>query len=95
MPSDEMQSIDPRALGRRLQEARKARGLTQQDAADSLELARTTITALEKGDRQTRPSELIRLASPLRQASQRFRRTKGTHRGLRRSVPHCCRPGSL
>lgn len=63
MPSDEMQSIDPRALGRRLQEARKARGLTQQDAADSLELARTTITALEKGDRQTRPSELIRLAS--------------------------------
>ncbi len=57
-----LESIDPRALGRRLQEARKARGLTQQDVADSLAVARTTITALEKGERRIRPSELIQLA---------------------------------
>ena len=57
-----LESIDPRALGRRLQEARKARGLTQQDAADSLSVARTTVTALEKGERRMRPSELIQLA---------------------------------
>ena len=63
MPQHETLAIDPRILGRRLQEARKARGLTQQDAAESLAVARTTITALEKGDRQTRPDELIRLAS--------------------------------
>ena len=44
-----LENIDPRALARRLQEARKARGLTQQDVADSLAVARTTITALEKG----------------------------------------------
>ena len=63
MPQHETQEIDPRVLGRRLQEARKARGLTQQDAAGALAVARTTITALEKGDRKTRPDELIQLAS--------------------------------
>ena len=63
MALHEPDSIDPRGLGRRLQEARKARGLTQQDAAHVLEVARTTITAIEKGDRRTRPDEVIRLAS--------------------------------
>lgn len=55
-------STPPRVIGRRLQEARKARGLTQQDVADSLEVARTTVTALEKGERRTRPDELIKMA---------------------------------
>lgn len=55
-------ATDLRVLGRRLQEARKARSLTQQGVADSLELARTTVTALEKGDRRISPKELIQLA---------------------------------
>ena len=46
------ESIEPRRLGGRLQEARAARGLTQQDLADVLGLARTTITAIEKGERR-------------------------------------------
>jgi Zn-dependent peptidase ImmA (M78 family)/transcriptional regulator with XRE-family HTH domain len=57
-----LEAIDPRVLGQRLQEARKARGFTQQDVADSLSLARTTVTALEKGERRIRPDELIQLA---------------------------------
>ena len=57
-----IETIDPRALGRRLQEARKARGFTQQDVAESLAVARTTITALENGERRARPNELIKLA---------------------------------
>ena len=57
-----LETIDPRGLGQRLQEARKARGITQQDVADSLSVARTTITALEKGERRIRPDELIQLA---------------------------------
>lgn len=57
-----LETIDPRVLGRRLQEARKARGLTQQDAAEHLSVARTTITALEKGERRIRPDELLQLA---------------------------------
>ena len=57
-----VESIPPPKLGRRLQEARKARGLTQQEVADSLDVARTTVTALEKGERRTRPNELIQMA---------------------------------
>ena len=57
-----LEATDPRVLGRRLRAARKARHLTQQEVAESLAVARTTITALEKGERRTRPSELIQLA---------------------------------
>lgn len=54
--------VDPLELGRRLQEARRARGLTQGDAARHLGVARTTITAMEKGIRQVKPQDLIKLA---------------------------------
>ncbi len=57
-----IETIDPRALGQRLQEARKARGVTQREVAESLAVARTTITALEKGERRPRPDELIQMA---------------------------------
>ena len=57
-----LDAIPPPVLGRRLQEARKARGLTQQEVADSLTVSRTTVTALEKGERRTRPNELIQMA---------------------------------
>jgi Zn-dependent peptidase ImmA (M78 family)/transcriptional regulator with XRE-family HTH domain len=56
------QSVNPVELGARLQQARKAAGITQQAAADHLEMARTTITAIEKGTRRIQPSELARLA---------------------------------
>ena len=57
-----LETIDPKVLGRRLQDARKARDLTQQQVAHTLSVARTTITALEKGDRFIRPEELIQIA---------------------------------
>lgn len=63
MDVDILQSVDPRELGRRLQEARKACGRTQQDAAEHLGVARTTITAIEKGERRIQPSELTQLAA--------------------------------
>jgi Zn-dependent peptidase ImmA (M78 family)/transcriptional regulator with XRE-family HTH domain len=53
---------DSRDVGRRLQEARKAARKTQQEASDFLGVARTTITAIEKGDRKVQPAELVRLA---------------------------------
>ena len=55
-------AVVPGILGQGLQKARRGRGLTQQEVADSLELARTTVTALEKGERRIRPDELISLA---------------------------------
>ena len=57
-----LEGTDPRTLGRRLQEARRARGLTQEDVARELAAARTTVTAIEKGDRRVQPEELIRLS---------------------------------
>ncbi len=62
MQQDVLEATDPRVLGRRLQEARKARHFTQKEVAESLGLARTTITALENGERRIRPKELIQLA---------------------------------
>lgn len=53
---------NPHALGQRLQEARSRRGLTQQEAADWLGVARTTVVAIEKGERRIRPGELIKVA---------------------------------
>lgn len=62
MREHEVSGIDPGLLGRRIQGARKARGLTQQEVADALSVARTTVTALEKGERRVRPDEIISIA---------------------------------
>lgn len=57
-----LDTLDPKLLGQRLQESRKARGMTQQDVANELGMARTTVTALEKGERRIQPKEIIELA---------------------------------
>lgn len=62
MDGDRLQSISPDDIGARLADFRKQRGLSQQDAADVLGVARTTVTAMEKGERRPRPQELIELA---------------------------------
>lgn len=62
MPAHVLDTIDPVVLGQRLADARRARGLTQLDVATELNVARTTVTAIEKGDRRPRPGELVRLA---------------------------------
>lgn len=57
-----LHTIDPEILGKRLADARRARHLTAQQAANALGVARTTISAMEKGDRRPRAAELVRLA---------------------------------
>lgn len=54
--------IDPRELGRRLRHARETRGLRQQQVAEALNMARTTVVAIEKGERRVQPDELVRFA---------------------------------
>lgn len=58
-----LQKIDPRILGEKLKNARTDRGLTQNDAAHHLGVARTTLVAIEKGDRRITAKELVMLAS--------------------------------
>jgi Zn-dependent peptidase ImmA (M78 family)/DNA-binding XRE family transcriptional regulator len=60
--TDVLGQLDPRQVGQELARARKKNKLTQDDAAKLLEVARTTITAIEKGDRRVRPAELLTLA---------------------------------
>lgn len=62
MQNLDFDQADPRVLGQRLQEARRITGLTQQVVADQLGFARTTIVAIEKGERKVSASEIIRLA---------------------------------
>jgi len=62
MNTDFLANIDRKALGERLKEARKARGLTQEDVAKQLNILRTTLVAIEKGDRKISSSELISIA---------------------------------
>jgi len=62
METNILDSIDMRQLGKELQEARKNCGMTQEAAAEVLGVARTTITAIEKGERRIKAGELIRLA---------------------------------
>jgi Zn-dependent peptidase ImmA (M78 family)/transcriptional regulator with XRE-family HTH domain len=86
-----LDSLDPRELGKRLQQARKARGQTQQQAADHVGIARTTITAIEQGERRIKPSELIQLASLYRltvgEFVRRGERGEGFAIQLRGAVP--------
>ena len=49
-------------LGARLRIAREAAGITQATAAESIDIARTTLVAIEKGQRRIRTAELQRLA---------------------------------
>jgi Zn-dependent peptidase ImmA (M78 family)/DNA-binding XRE family transcriptional regulator len=59
----QLETIDPRILGQRIAEARKARGKTQEEVADFLECSRPTYIAIEKGDRSANSDEIIKLAS--------------------------------
>jgi Zn-dependent peptidase ImmA (M78 family)/DNA-binding XRE family transcriptional regulator len=49
-------------IGERLRVSRTAAGLTQEQAAEAVQIARTTLVAIERGDREARPEELMALA---------------------------------
>lgn len=54
--------IAPTEVGERLRLARETAGLKQADAADAVGVARTTVVAIEKGQRKVRMNELQQLA---------------------------------
>lgn len=62
MATNILDTIDLRHLGELLQQARKKCGMTQESAAKVIDAARTTIVAIEKGERRLKPNELIKLA---------------------------------
>lgn len=58
--------MDPGKLGERLRDARSAAGLTQHEVAKMLGISRTTLVAMEQGQRRVRPDELRGLAEAYR-----------------------------
>ena len=54
-----IENLDPKALGQRLTEARKARGVTQEDAAKHIGCSRPTFIAVEKGNRLPKAEEIV------------------------------------
>ena len=59
----QLETIDPRILGLRLAEARKARGVTQEDVSAYLNYSRPTYIAIEKGERPAKAEEIVKLAA--------------------------------
>ncbi|MBI3464795.1 MAG: ImmA/IrrE family metallo-endopeptidase [Planctomycetes bacterium] len=55
--------IDPRILGQRIAEARRARGKTQEEVCEHLGCSRPTYIAIEKGERQAKANEIVKLAT--------------------------------
>ena len=57
-----LEELHSQYVGERLRIARDTAGITQADAATGINVARTTLVAIEKGQRRIRPDELQRLA---------------------------------
>jgi len=76
MDSNILDSIDMKSLGRELQQARVRKGLTQEDAAKIIDVARTTMIAIEKGDRRIKAGELMALAQAYNLQISDFVRTR-------------------
>jgi len=62
MTNNILDRINPYDLGKRLKQAREQRSMTQEAAAKIIEVARTTLVAIEKGERRLKSSELVKLA---------------------------------
>ena len=57
-----LEQINPLEVGERLRRAREAASISQANAAAAIKIARTTLVAIEKGERRIRISELQQLA---------------------------------
>lgn len=70
-----IEHASPQVVGQRLADARKARGITQEVAAEHLGLSRPTFIAIEKGTRAAKPDEVVKLAALYGQPVHQFVRT--------------------
>src|SRR5262245_45713799 len=57
-----LEKIDGKVIGARLQEARRSKRLTQQQVGDAMNMSRTTVVAIEKGERRVTSEELIQFS---------------------------------
>ena len=74
-----LEDIPPAVVGERLRLAREAAGVKQQDAATSIGVARTTLIAIEKGQRRVRFAEIRGLAPLYRTSVNALLRREAVH----------------
>jgi Zn-dependent peptidase ImmA (M78 family)/DNA-binding XRE family transcriptional regulator len=74
-----LEQISPESLGERLRIARENAKLTQEDAADAIDVARTTIVAMEQGQRRVRMGELQKLTKAYRTSVNALLRQEAVH----------------
>lgn len=74
-----LEQIPSAEIGERLRLAREALKVTQADAADAIKVARTTIVAIEKGERRARMSEVQRLAKLYKTSVNALLRQESVH----------------
>ncbi|GGO61461.1 transcriptional regulator, XRE family [Roseovarius pacificus] len=82
MNNDTKDRIDDHAVGERLRLAREGARITQADAAASIGVARTTLVAIEKGQRHIRTGELQKLAALYGSSANAFLRSEAVHLDL-------------
>jgi Zn-dependent peptidase ImmA (M78 family)/transcriptional regulator with XRE-family HTH domain len=87
-----LDDISPVEVGERLRLAREAAKLKQADVASSLDIARTTLVAIEKGERRVRIGELQKLAQIYRTSVNALLRTEAVQVDL---APQFRRLGQL
>lgn len=74
-----LEQIPPAEVGERLRLAREAVNIKQAQAADAIKVARTTIVAMEKGERRARMDELQQLAKLYRTSVNALLRQESVH----------------
>lgn len=94
MNADLLSAIDPRELGQNLRIAREERGLRQEDAADIIGVARTTMTAIEKGQRRLNVDEFVQLIKAYGRSIGEFTRPRPTARDFQVQLRGPARPAS-
>ncbi len=84
--------LSDQELGQRLRTARRVAGFTQAEAAEAIEVARTTLVAIEQGGRRVRTRELQKLAFLYDTSVNALLRRGAVHLDLVpqfRRLPHC------
>lgn len=74
-----LEQIPPAEIGERLRRARDAANIKQAEAAEAISVARTTIVAMEKGERRARMNELQQLARLYRTSVNALLRQESVH----------------
>ena len=74
-----IESLPVSEIGERLRIAREAAGLTQAAAAEKIDVARTTIVAIERGQRRIKTNELQGLCSLYGTSANAILRQEAVH----------------